>query len=81
MATNESVNMDGVWLVYYAFPHEGVEGNTILTIKGDIPKVDVIDLIRSYIFDNSDAEVKERCEAHTNMLIKGLTRIGDVAGQ
>ena len=36
MAVNESVNMEGVWLVYYAFPNEGVEGNSILTIKGDI---------------------------------------------
>lgn len=77
MADKESVNMEGVWFVYYAFPNEGVEGNTILTIEGDIPKVDVIDQIKSVIFDKFDAKVKEECGAPANMVIKGLTRIGD----
>ena len=78
MADNESVNMEGVWLVYYSFPNEGVEGNTILTIGGDIPKDDVIDQIKSVIFDKFDAKDKEQCGAPANMVIKGLTRIGNV---
>ena len=77
MAENESVNMEGVWLVYYAFPNEEVEGNTILTITGDIPKADVIDQIKFVIFDKIDAKTKEQCGAPANMVIKGLTRIGD----
>lgn len=81
MAENESVNMEGVWLVYYAFPNEGVEGNSILTIKGDIPKVDVIKNLKVSIFYTMSDEVRERCVNISNMLIKGLTRIGDVGGR
>ena len=78
MADNESVNMEGVWLVYYAFPNEGVEGNIILNSEGDIPKVGVIDHIKSIIFDALDDKDKEQCGAPANMVIKGLTRIGDL---
>ena len=78
MADNESVKMEGVWLVYYAFPHEGVEGNSILTIKGDIPKVDVIDNLKSSIFCTLSDEIKEKCIDISYMIIKGLTRIGDL---
>ena len=78
MAENESVNMEGVWLVYYAFPNEGVEGNTTLTVNGYIPREDVIDQIKSVIYDKFDAKVKEQCGAPANMVIKGLTRIGDL---
>lgn len=81
MAANESVNMEGVWLVYYAFPNEGVEGNSILTIKGDIPKEKVINNLKSSIFYTLSEEVMEKCASISNMLIKGLTRIGDIAGQ
>ena len=78
MAANESVNMEGVWLVYYAFPNEGVEGNSILTIKGDIPKVDVIKNLKVSIFYTLSDEMREKCVNISNMLIKGLTRIGDL---
>jgi hypothetical protein len=78
MADNESVNMEGVWLVYYACPNEGVEGNSILTIKGLIPKKDVIKNLKSSIFCTLSDETMERCGNISNMIIKGLTRIGDV---
>lgn len=78
MADNESVKMEGVWLVYYAFPNEGVEGNSILTIKGDIPKVAVINNLKSSIFYTLSDETKEKCINISNMIIKGLTRIGDL---
>ena len=78
MAVKESVNMEGVWLVYYAFPNEGVEGNAMLTIKGDIPKVDVVKNLKSSIFYTLSDEMKQKCVNISNMLIKGLTRIGDL---
>ena len=78
MAGNESVNMEGVWLVYYSFPNEGVEGNTILTIKGDIPKEKVLNNLKASIFCTLLDELKERCFDISHMLIKGLTRIGDL---
>ena len=78
MAENESVNMEGVWLVYYGFPNEGVEGNSILTIKGYIPKKDVITNLKSSIFYTLSDKNKEMCGNISNMIIKGLTRIGDL---
>ena len=78
MAGNESVNMEGVWLVYYSFPNEGVEGNSILTIKGDIPKDAVNENLKASIFYTLSDEIKEKCVNISNMLIKGLTRIGDL---
>ena len=83
MAVNERVRMDGVWLVYYAFPNEGVEGNAMLTINGFVfvPKKDVIDRIKSVIFEQFDAKVKEQCGSPGNMVIRGLTRIGELIRQ
>ena len=73
---DDTVNMEGVWFVYYFVPHK-LEGNTVLTIKGTIRKSDVLSIITNQIYYDKSDEERTVILSPKNIVIGNLTRIGD----
>ena len=75
---DDTVNMEGVWFVYYFVPHK-LEGNTIITINGTIRKSDVLSIITNHIYNDKDDATRALIPSPKHIVIGNLTRIGDLS--
>lgn len=74
----DTVNMGGVWFVYYFVPQK-LYGNTIITINGTICKSDFVSIITNTIYNDLGDVERAVVPSPKHIVIGNLTRIGDLS--
>ena len=71
---NTKIDMTGAWFVSFGI-HDKIEGSSVITIKGNFDKSEIIANITDAIVSGLDDNAKKTVEKYGPLIIRSITRL------